>query len=89
MSQMTLTTEGSTISADLLLEVSDSVGDARSRQRRVDSPIAGPDHLFRENIKQAVENLEVHFAANAEALVEEVIELYDKTNFDVSTEQVS
>jgi hypothetical protein len=86
MSQISLATEGSAISHDLLLEVCDSVRDAVT-VAIVEAPIAGPDHLFRENIKQAVESLELHFVANSEAMVEEVIQLYDKTNFEVSTEQ--
>jgi hypothetical protein len=73
-------------SHELVLELSDMVREAVA-EAIVAAPIAGPDHLFRDNIKQAVESLEEHFEANAEALVEEVIQLYDKTNFDVSTEQ--
>ena len=69
---------------ELLLEVAilfARLSPKRSSKRR------SPDRsCFRENIKQAIESLWKHFEANAEALVEEVIQLYDKTNFDVSTE---
>ncbi len=73
-------------SRELLLELSDSTREAVT-EAIVNSPVAGPDQLFRDNIVQAVASLEEHFEKSAEALVEEVIQLYDKTNFDVSTEQ--
>ena len=68
-----------------LLELSDSVLGVVTAAV-VEHPIAGPDQLFRDNIKQAIAELNEQFAAKGEALVEEVIELYDKTNFEISTE---
>ncbi len=52
-----------------------------SRQAIVETPIAGPDRLFRDNVKQAIASLEEHFEANAEAMVEEVIQLYEQDEF--------
>jgi hypothetical protein len=83
-SQIALIAVADTFSRDLLLELSDSVRDAVT-EALVESPIAGPDHLFRDNIKQVIESLEEEFLTNVEEMVEEVIQLYDKTNFDVST----
>ncbi len=82
---LALIAESEIFSRALLIEVSDSVREAVT-EAILEHPIAGPVELFRENIKQAIESLEAYFEANSEALVEDVIQLYHKTNFDVSTE---
>jgi hypothetical protein len=74
------------LSDDAVLSLSDSVRDALLAAL-VTAPIAGPDHLFRENIQQAIESLAEQFEANGESLIDEFIELYGQTNFEVSTDQ--
>jgi AAA ATPase domain len=51
------------------------------------SPIAGPDHVFKESVKLAIQSLLEQHATNVENDVDEVIRLYDVTNFEVTTEQ--
>jgi tetratricopeptide (TPR) repeat protein len=51
------------------------------------SPIAGPDHVFKESIRLAVEGLLEQHEANVENDIEEFLRLYDITNFEVTTEQ--
>jgi hypothetical protein len=51
------------------------------------SPIAGPDHVFQESIRMAVETVLDQHENNVENDIEELIRLYDKSDFDVSTEQ--
>ena len=85
VSELALLAAASVFPPQTLLELSDSVLGVVTAAV-VEHPIAGPDQLFRDNIKQAIAELNEQFAAKGEALVEEVIELYDKTNFEISTE---
>ncbi len=84
--ELSLMPESKVITRDLMLEVSEAVS-AGVAAALVETPIAGPDRLFRDNVKQAIASLRDDFEANAEAMIEEVIQLYDKTNFEVSTQQ--
>ena len=51
------------------------------------APIAGPDHVFKESIRLAIESLLEQHETNVENDVEELLRLYDITNFEVTTEQ--
>ena len=86
MSSVSLISARSLFASELLVELSDLIRDAVT-EAIVDSPIAGPDHLFQDSVVQAIANLEEHFEKWSESVVLEVIDLYSKTNFDVSTEQ--
>ncbi len=86
LSRIALIPTVSQFAQEVLIEVQDLVRETVS-EAIVDSPIAGPDRLFQDNIFQAIESLGEHFEKRDESVVLEVIDLYSKTNFDVATDQ--
>jgi hypothetical protein len=51
------------------------------------APLAGPDPVFQESIRLAIESLLAQHETNVENDVEELIRLYQNANLDVSTDQ--
>jgi tetratricopeptide (TPR) repeat protein len=51
------------------------------------APIAGPDQVFKESVRTGITSLLEEHATNVENDVDELLHLYDITNFEVTTEQ--